>query len=103
MPEAEEDRQQEGQRQRVEGIEEGRAAHDDARPHVPARERHALEPRDQRRACAPLPTLPLEGGGNYLAGSDQMKSPRFFTVVPAQATRLYLHCRPPAAQPPLSG
>src|SRR5260370_36337947 len=99
MPEAEEDRQQEGQRQRVEGIEERRAAHDDARPHVPARERHALEPRDQRRACTPLPALPLEGGGNYLASADQMKSPRLFTVVPSPPTRLYRHGRPRAGPP----
>ena len=44
-----EDRQHEGQRQRVEGVEERGAAHDDAGAQVPARERHALESRDERR------------------------------------------------------
>ena len=44
-----EHRQHERQRQRVEGVEERGAAHDDAGAQVPAREGHALEPRDQRR------------------------------------------------------
>src|SRR5713101_2140371 len=46
----------------------GRAAHDDARPHVPARERHALEPRDQRRAGVLRPDgrRGAVSGGNVL-------------------------------------
>ena len=46
-PELHQHRQDERQRQRVERIEERRTANDDPRADVPARERDALEPRDE--------------------------------------------------------
>ncbi len=47
VPEADQNRQSERQRQRVKCVKKSRAAHDHARLRVPARERHVLETRDQ--------------------------------------------------------
>ncbi len=47
VPQPNQNRQGEGERERIEGVEESRAAHDDAGFGVPSGERHALHPRDQ--------------------------------------------------------
>src|ERR1700676_1072254 len=47
MPQPDQNREREGERERIERVEERRAAHDDAGFGAPAGKRHALNPRDQ--------------------------------------------------------
>ena len=92
VPQPDQHRQHEGQRQGVEGVEEGGGAHDDARPGVPAANVDVFDSEQQ----AGLARVPGDAGGGGVQGlfvaipSGMMRCScclRYHAVVPPSAQR----------------